>query len=86
METVELSQQQSLRIAELPEDYLVVGVDRRGPLVRKPTGQIILIQEDGCLTAVTIAVRRGLADHGADNHGRVAGRVRAMSPYTSVSG
>ena len=85
MHTVELSQQQSLRIAELPEDYLVVGVDRCGPLVRKPTGQIIRIHEDGCLTALT--VERGLADHcAADNDGRVTGRVRAASPYTSVSG
>jgi hypothetical protein len=29
METVELSQQQSARLAELPEDDRVVGVERR---------------------------------------------------------
>ncbi len=41
METGELSQQQSARMAELPEDYRVVGVERRAPLARRPTGQII---------------------------------------------
>ena len=55
METVELSQQQSARMAELPEDYRVVGVERRTPLVRKPTGQIIRIQHNGRLTAAPIA-------------------------------
>jgi hypothetical protein len=61
METVELSQQQSARMAELPEDYRVVGVERNAPLVRKPTGQIIRIQQNGRLSAVTIAARRKLA-------------------------
>ena len=61
METVELSQQQSARMAELPEDYRVVGVERRAPLVRKSTGQIIRIQQNGRLTAATIAARRRLA-------------------------
>ena len=61
METVELSQQQSARMAELPEDYRVVGVERRTPLVRKPTGQIIRIQQNGRLTAPTVAARRRLA-------------------------
>ena len=61
METVELSQQQSARMAELPEDYRVVGVERRTPLVRKPTGQIIRIQQNGRLAAATIAPRRRLA-------------------------
>jgi len=61
METVELSQQQSARMAELPEDYRVVGVERRTPLVRKPTGQIIRIQQNGRMTAATIAARRKLA-------------------------
>jgi hypothetical protein len=55
MEAVELSQQQSARMAELPEDYRVVGVERRAPLVRKPTGQIIRIQQDGRLIAATTA-------------------------------
>ena len=61
METVELSQQQSARMAELPENYRVVGVDHRAPLVRKPTGQIIRIQQNGRLTAPTVAARRMLA-------------------------
>ena len=58
METVELSQQQSLRIDELPDDFRVVGVDGRAPLVRKPTGQIIRIQQNGRLTAAAVAERR----------------------------
>lgn len=61
METVELSQQQRARIAELPEDYRVVGVDHSAPLVRKPTGQIIRIQQNGRLTAATSAARRRVA-------------------------
>ena len=61
METVELSQQQSARMAELPEDYRVVGVDHSAPLVRKPTGEILCIQQNGRLTAATIAARRRLA-------------------------
>jgi hypothetical protein len=61
METVELTQQQSARMAELPEDYRVIGVDHRAPLVRKPTGQIICIQQNGRLTAATVAARRRLA-------------------------
>ena len=55
MEAVELSQQQSACMAELPEDYRVLGVERRAPLVRKPSGQIIRIQQDGRLIAATIA-------------------------------
>ena len=61
METVELSQQQSARMVELPEDYRVVGVEYRTPLVRKPTGQIIRIQPNGRMTAATVAARRRLA-------------------------
>jgi len=61
METVELSQHQSARMAGLPEDYRVVGVEHRTPLVRKPTGQIIRIQQNGRLTAATITARRRLA-------------------------
>jgi hypothetical protein len=71
METVELSQQQSLRIAELPEDYRVVGVDRKAPLVRKPTGQILRIQKNGGLIAATIAAKRRLADRRADPAGHL---------------
>jgi hypothetical protein len=60
MEPVELSQQQSARMAELPEDYRVVGVDHSTPLVRKPSGQIASIQQNGRLIAATIAARRRL--------------------------
>jgi hypothetical protein len=65
METMRLTDQQSLRIAELPEDYRVVGVDRRAPLVRTPTGQVLRIQQNGRLTAATIAAKRRLADRRA---------------------
>ena len=58
METVELSRQQSACMAELPEDYRVVAVERRTPLVRKPQRADIRIQQDGRLTAATTAVRR----------------------------
>jgi hypothetical protein len=36
----------------------VVGIERRTPLVRTPTGQIIRIQWNGHVTAATIAARR----------------------------
>jgi hypothetical protein len=60
MQAVELSQQQSARMDELPEDYRVVGVERGTPLVRKPAGEIIRIQRNGRLTVATIAARRRL--------------------------
>jgi hypothetical protein len=44
METLELSQQQSDLHGELPDHYRAVGVDHRGPLVRKPTGQVSRIR------------------------------------------
>ena len=61
MQAMKLTDQQSLRIAELPEDYRVVRVEHRAPLVRKPTGQIIRIQQNGRVTAATVAARRRLA-------------------------
>ena len=61
METVELSRQQSARMADLPEDYRVVGAERRTPLVRKPSGQIIRIKQNGRMTAATTVARRRLA-------------------------
>jgi hypothetical protein len=81
---IKLTDQQSLRIAELPENYRVVGADRSAPFVRKPTGQIMRIQQNGSLTAVTIAARRRPADRRADRAGRLGGGVRAMTPYTSL--
>ena len=86
MQTVELTQRQSLRIAELPEDYRVVGADGSAPLVRKPTGQVLRIQQNGRLTAATTAAKRRLADRRADQAERLAGGVLATTPYTSVFG
>ena len=85
METVKLTDQQSLRIADLPENYRVVGVDRSAPFVRKPTGQLMRIQPDGRLTAATIAARHRLTDRRVAR-GRRLGGVRATTPYTSVMG
>jgi hypothetical protein len=65
MKTLKLTDQQRLRIGELPEDYRVIGVDRRAPFVRKPTGQVLRIQQDGRLIAATIAARHRLADRRA---------------------
>ena len=67
MEHVELSRQQSLRMGELPEDYRVVGIDGREPLVRKPTGQVLRVQPNGRLTAATMVARRRLAERRAGN-------------------
>jgi hypothetical protein len=39
MESVDFSQQQSLRIAELPEHYLVVGVDGADSWCASPQGR-----------------------------------------------
>jgi len=61
METLTLTDQQGVRIAELPEDYRVIGIDRSAPFVRKPTGQILRIQQNGYLIAATIAAKRRLA-------------------------
>jgi hypothetical protein len=70
-ETVELSQQQRLRIAELPDDFRAAGVDGRAVLVRKPTGQILRIQKNGGLIAATIVAKRRLADRRADQAGHL---------------
>jgi hypothetical protein len=48
-------------LAELPEEYRVVGVERRTRLVRRRTGQIIRIQQNGGVNAATISARRRLA-------------------------
>ena len=55
METVKLSRRQSAHVAELSEDYRGGGVGRRAPLVRKPGGQIIRIQQEGRPIAATTA-------------------------------
>jgi hypothetical protein len=83
VQTMTLTDQQSLRIAELPEDYRVVGVEGSTPLVRKPTGQVLRIQQNGRLIAATIAAKRRLAERRADG---LTGGVAATSPYTAVCG
>jgi hypothetical protein len=83
METVRLTDQQSLRIADLPENYRVVEVDRSALFVRKPTGQLMRIQRDGRLIAATIAAKGRLAARQVDHADHVGGVV-ATSPYTSV--
>jgi hypothetical protein len=62
MEMLALTDQQSRRVAELPDDYRVVGVDRAAPLVRKPNGQIVRIQANGRLVAATSTAKRMLAE------------------------
>jgi hypothetical protein len=83
METIRLTDQQSRRIAELPEDYLVVGVDRSAPFVRKPAGQLMRIQQNGRLTAATVAAKGRLADRRGDQAERL-GRVMGTTPYTRI--
>ncbi len=82
METLKLTEQQSTSIADLPEHYRVVGVDRSAPFVRNPTGQLMRIQQDGRLTAATSAAERRLANRGVRHPTRNG--VKATSPYTSV--
>ena len=57
MASVTLTDQQRLRIKELPDDYRMIGVDRSAPLVRKPTGQIMRVQQNGRLRAATSTPR-----------------------------
>jgi hypothetical protein len=57
MEMMTLTDQQRLRLEELPDDYRVVGIDRRAPLVRKPNGQVVRIQQNGRLIAATIEAK-----------------------------
>jgi len=83
VESIELTDQQSLRIAHLPGDYRVVGIDRHGPYVRKPSGQIMRIRRDGRLDDASREANRRLADRGGDGAYRY-GKVSATTPYTSV--
>ena len=84
METLRLTYQQSVRIADLPENYRVVGVDRSAPFVRKPTGRLMRIQQDGRLTVATVAAKGRLAARRPDPEERLDSGVRASNPYTSV--
>jgi hypothetical protein len=84
METVRLAEQQSLCIADLPENYWVVGVDRRTPFVRKPTGQLMRIQQNGRLTSATVAATHRVADRRAMQGSRpVAGVTQIDTPPQS---
>jgi len=83
VETIKLTDQQSLRIADLLADYRVVGLDSSAPFVRKPTGEMMRIQQDGRLTAATVAAKRRLADRGVKQAEHLGG-VHATTPYTSV--
>jgi hypothetical protein len=80
----QLTEQQSTRIAELPDDYRVVGVDRGAPLVRKPTGQVLRIQQNGRLVAATTEAKCRLAVR-ADERDRLAASW-AATRYTGVCG
>jgi hypothetical protein len=80
----QLTEQQSTRIAELPEDYRVVGVDRGAPMVRKPTGQVLRIQQNGRLVAATTDAKYRLAAR-AGERDRLAASW-AATRYTGVCG
>ena len=84
MDTLSLTDQQSLRIADLPENYRVVGVDHSAPFVRKPSGQLLRIQQNGRLTAATAEAKGRLAARRADQEERLDSGVMASNPYTSV--
>ena len=84
METLTLTDQQGVRIAELPEDYRVIGIDCSAPFVRKPTGQILRIQQNGDLIAATIAARRRLVGGRADEAGGSRSGPSLATPYTNV--
>jgi hypothetical protein len=84
METMRLSEGQSLRIANLPDGYRVVGIDRGAPCVRKPSGQIQCVLRDGRLIAATVSAMRRLETLQPTHPPQRAGALRAVSPYTSV--
>jgi hypothetical protein len=82
MQTVTLTKQQRLRIAELPADYRMIGVDHSAPFVRNPTGQIMCIQENGTLTSATVAAMCRLTDRRAENTERLVGGLTHSSDLT----
>ena len=84
METLTLTDQQALRIAELPEDYRVIGVDRSAPFVRKPTGQILRIGQNGKLTAATTEAKDRLTASRVGEPQPLLGAPAIATPYTSV--
>ena len=81
---MQLTEQQSLRIAELPHGYRVVGLDGAIPMVREPTGQLVRIEQNGQLTRPSAEMKRELAGERSDEEALPAGGVPAVTPYTSV--
>jgi hypothetical protein len=81
---VQLTEQQSLRIAELPHGYRVVGLDGATPMVREPTGQLVRIEPTGELTTPSAEAKRKLVGESSDGEALPCGGVPAVSPYTSV--
>jgi hypothetical protein len=75
---------QSLRMAELPENYRVLGVDRSAPFVRKPTGQV-LPKPTGRLTAATTEAKCRLADRRADQTESLVSGLLATTPHRVAS-
>jgi hypothetical protein len=86
METLTLTDQQGVRIAKLPEDYRVIGIDHSAPFVRQPTGQVLRIQRNGHLIAATIAAKRRLDGKEPDQARHLGDGVHASDPYMSVVG
>jgi hypothetical protein len=76
-----LTAQKSTQVAELPDEYRVVGLDHGAPLIRKPNGQVLRIQQNGRpVGGVTEARCRPAARH-RDERDRLAARWGA-TPYT----
>ncbi|MGO9488798.1 MAG: hypothetical protein ACLQBB_07200 [Solirubrobacteraceae bacterium] len=84
MQTMRLTKRQTLRIADLPRDYRVVGADESAPFVRSPDGQILRVQLDGRLTTASPAARDQLSEDGATVLEHHPAGIAATSPYTSV--
>jgi len=81
---VQLTEQQSLRIAELPHGYRVVGLDGAIPMVREPTGQLVRIEQNGELTTPRAEAKRRLVGGDSDAEELARRGVAAVTPYTSV--
>jgi hypothetical protein len=81
---VQLTEQQSLRIAELPHGYRVVGLDGAVPMVREPTGQLVRIEQNGELTTPSTEAKRKLVGGDSEGEALPSGGVLAVTPYTSV--
>jgi len=81
---VQLTEQQSLRIAELPHGYRLVGLDGAIPMVREPTGQLVRIEQNGELTTPSVEAKHRLVGAGSDGEALPSGGVPAVTPYTSI--